>query len=753
MLVSRLLTVAALVAAAMGSAEAVQPGPRLYFEKNQGQADVRVAYLARTPTMTALLTQDGPHFVTYASTGEANRVRMTFTNADKSAWFESLDPRPGRMGYFIGSDSSKWIRGVPTFGRVTLHNLYQGVDLVYYDSGGSLAYDLLVQPDADVSQIRMTLEGHRGVRIDSDGNLHVAVPGGVLQQSEPRVFAVARDGEKRRIDGAWANLEDGTIGFRVWGARSSESVIIDPTLSFSTYLGGTHNDWFRDMAVSPTGEAYLVGLTFSTTFPVADPFPTTPGAFQSGNFADVFVVKMNSSGELIYGAIVGGLAGGGVDDPVGVGVDAAGNVIVAGNTNDSDFPTTPGAFDPDSGLSRVFVFKLNASGSALEYSTVFGGDSSVAGAVATDAAGNAYVAGATGSSSTFPTTPGSFGSPNGEIFVTKLNPSGSSLVYSGRYCEICAVQHRDLKVNASGRAYLVGLTFQDIPVTPDALKGTRNFNNQFEGFLTEISADGSSIPYSTFIGGAGHDYVTGLALDSNGSVHMVGVTYSDDFPTTPSALKQDFEPSLSDPTDFFYLRLNGETHALEASTYLGGTAEEGEPDVAVNASGRISLAGSTRSTDFPLTQDALQPSNPGDLSPVLVKLSENAGTLLYSSYLGSDSDEHNIRVAADDGNGIYVAGYTNSVNFPATPGAFQTNSGGSDDTFLVRFEDQDEPIETPGDVNGDGKVDITDIQAITQALNTPATQGDPRDINGDGRITVLDARQCVLLCTNPRCAP
>jgi hypothetical protein len=438
------------------------------------------------------------------------------------------------------------------------------------------------------------------------------------------------------------------------------------------------------MTVSTAGDAFLVGQTFSTVLSIPRPFPTTSGAFQAGNFADVFVVKMDASGQLIYGAIVGGPSGAGDDNPVGIALDLAGNAIVAGNTNDPDFPTTPGVFDRSFELGKFFIFKLNAFGSDLLYSTLLGSNSFV-NAVTADAVGNAYVTGTTGPA--YPTTPGSFGSPDGQVFVTKLNPTGTSLVYSGRFCD-CLPQTLDLEVGPSGKLYMAGLTDRQIPTTPDALKATRAGEMFFDGYLVEISPDGSSIPYSTLVGGSGIDFVSGLAVDGLGRIHLSGPTQGG-IPTTPGAFSETINSTNPGTQDAFYLRLNGQTHAVEVGTYLGGSDHEDDLDVAVSKSGQVYLAGRTQSSDFPLSPGALQPIKPGGINAVFVQLNNHANTLLYSTYLGGDGMEDNVHIATDGAGGVYVAGTTDSVNFPATPNAFQLDSAGANDVFLVRFDDQD----------------------------------------------------------------
>ena len=281
------------------------------------------------------------------------------------------------------------------------------------------------------------------------------------------------------------------------------------------------------------GNAYVVGMTQSPDF------PTRPGSFRrtgaGGNFGDVFVSKLNPAGTaLVYSTYLGGTA---VQRGSRIAVDTGGNVFVMGSTSSADFPTTAGAFDTTgNGAFDVFVTRLNAAGSALIYSTFLGGSGfDSGGGLAIDAAGNAYVSGGTGSTN-FPTTPGAFDTlPDGSsVFVTKVNPAGSALVYSTVIDGTGSEGANAVALDAAGNAWLTGITGSaDFPVSPDAFDPS--FNGVADAFVSELSADGSTLLYSTYLGGTQSEGGNDLAVDSSGDVYVAGHTYSMNFPTTQGA--------------------------------------------------------------------------------------------------------------------------------------------------------------------------------------------------------------------------
>jgi Beta-propeller repeat len=367
-------------------------------------------------------------------------------------------------------------------------------------------------------------------------------------------------------------------------------------LVYSTYLGGSGYDGANGIAVDASGNAYLTGQTWSPDF------PTTVGAFQTtyGGGGDAFISKLNAAGsDLAYSTYLGG---GDADAGSGIAIDASGKAYVTGATSSSNFPTTPGAFQTTyGGNGDAFVTKLNATGSALPYSTYLGGSGGDgASGIAVDPWGRAYVTGGAGAG--FPTTPGAFQTPGGGGFVTKLNPTGSALVYS-----TSSIGGFAIALDGAGNAYLTGGTWSsNFPTTPGAFQTTQQ--GEEDAFVSKLDASGSALLYSTRLDGTMDSEGSGIGVDASGNAYVTGVTISADFPTTPGAFQTTFiwytggECGFSLCWHAFVTKLNAAGSGLLYSTYLEGSYWDSGKGLTVDASGSAYVTGSTGSPDFPVTQ-------------------------------------------------------------------------------------------------------------------------------------------------------
>ncbi len=439
---------------------------------------------------------------------------MQLVHANPSARVSGLEPQAGRSNYFIGNDPQKWRKNVPTYARVAYEGVYPGVDLVYYgNQSGRLEYDFKVAPGADASAISLSFAGAQKMRIDgATGDLLLQVGTGELRFHQPVVYQPANDDRRAGADDSGRQLVAARyvlrghhgVAFHLADYDRSRPLVIDPALGYSTYLGGSAADNAYGVAVDSSGSAYITGMTQSTNFPV------TKGAFQTSNKGKTvaFVTKLSVNGSaLLYSTYLGGS---GTDFAFGIAVDAAGSAYVAGTTGSSDFPITAGAFQTKcggnvgncKGVPDAFVTKLDATGSALSYSTYLGGSGDDRGfAMALDPNGNVYVTGRTGSTD-FPSTSGAFqttlkGATN--VFVTALNATGSALVYSTYLGGTGNDQANAMALDSSGYAYVAGSTTStNFPTTAGAfqtsLPGTIN------AFVTRVNPAGNGLQYSTYLG-------------------------------------------------------------------------------------------------------------------------------------------------------------------------------------------------------------------------------------------------------------
>jgi hypothetical protein len=676
----------------------------LSFELNKGQTDPEVKFLSRgngrtlflTPSEAVLVLQPPrPEGVQRRGVFKTQRdslrpektshpavVRMRFVRANSNPKLTAFDPQPGRSNYFIGSDPKKWRTNVLHYGRVKYEGLYPGVDLVLYGNNRQLEYDLVLAPGVDPGKVELSFEGAKRLHVKKNGDLVLDTGYGRIVQQLPVVYQEMKGGRKK-LEGAYVLRANSHVGFRVAAHDRSKFLIIDPTLVYSTYLGGAHVDYANSIAVDDYGNAYVIGTTTSTDFPTAAALQAVHAGGRS--MFDAFVSKLNASGsELVYSTYLGGK---GDDNGGGIAVDDSGYAYVSGVTDSTDFPTTVGAIQTtNAGYGDAFVSKLDASGSALVYSTYLGGSSNDgAGLIAVDRSRSVYVAGGT-SSKDFPTTAGVLQAHlNGDgtmadAFVSKLDASGSALVYS-TYLGGSGSDWADaITVDSFGKAYVTGTTFStDFPTTVGAIQTAYAGNG--DGFVSKLNASGSALIYSTYLGGADADYAYGIAVGDFGNAYVAGVTQSTDFPTV-APLQGTHGGGIEDA---FVSKLNVKGSALIYSTYLGGTDWDDAFAIAVDNSGNAYVTGQTASTDFPTTRNALQLTNAGGADVFISKISVSGSALLYSTYLGGEEgDDWGGGIALDCARNVYVAG-SGASDFPTSTGAFQVTNAGLEDAFALKL--------------------------------------------------------------------
>ena len=681
----------------------------LTFEANRGQTDPQVKFLARgsgytlflTPTeaVLALTTRGTAAVVPTAAapkveqTGKVQHftLRMQLVGTNRRAPVEGRDELPGKAHYFLGSDPAKWRAHVPTFARVHYTNIYPGIDLTFYGNQRQLEYDFIIGPGAQPTPIALRFEGADQLHIDTKGNLVLSIGGAEIRQRGPSCYQEV-DGRRRPISCGYAPRSNREVGFQVAPYEPTRPLIIDPVLVYSTYLGGFGADGGFAVAVDATGSAYVTGETPSSNF------PTTTGAFDTtvNGGSDAFVTKLDPSGSaLIYSTYLGG---GALDRGLGIALDTVGNAHVTGLTFSTSFPTTPGAVDTTLGGNfDAFVTKLDATGATLVYSTYLGGSGDDAGfGIAVDAAHNAHITGLTRSAD-LPTTAGAFDTTFSgfeDAFVMKLNPTGSAPPVYSTYLGGSSGQNRGhaIAVDVAGSAYVTGMTSSTaFPTTPGAFDPTHN-GGFLDAFVTKLDASGSTLVYSTYLGGGGSDEGKGIDVSAAGEAYVTGVADSTNFPTTPAA----FDTTFNGAGDAFVTKLSPSGSApLVYSTYFGGTAFEEGLGLAVDGNGNPYITGRTNSTDLPTTPAAFDTTFNGNFDSFVTQFDSLASaTLLYSTYLGGSGAEIGRGITVDPNGNAYVTGDTLSTDFPTTPGAFDTTFTGTIDAFVAKIGEIVEPPAT-----------------------------------------------------------
>ena len=462
----------------------------LRFEQNRGQAPGRYQYVARGPNYRLSIDRDGNELNwVNPQTKTAATIRTRFAGTNPRASVQGMDLLAARTNYFFGSQAADWRTDIANYSKVRIAGIYRGMDLVFHGNSGQVEYDFVVAPGADPRAIQFRIDGAKRIAIDTSGALVLSTQAGEIRWNAPSIYQ--EDGT--RIEGRFELASRGRVRFRIASYDRSRALVIDPTLGYASYFGGSGNDWARAIAADNAGNIYIAGISSSPALHVtAGAAQTTYGGESIDNVTgDGFVAKFNSSGALLWSTFLGGNA----DDAVfGLAVDGAGNAYVTGFTNSPDFPVTQGVLQGKFGgfggnycnrFGDAFVAKINPAGTQLLYSTFLGGSLDDAGAAITiDSSGNAYVAGGT-LSKDFPVTTG----------VVQTSFAGFGLQADRPNCS-------------------------DSPAF-----------NTGDAFVAKVNPTATKLMWSTYLGGSADDAALAIAIDGSQNVYVAGATLSPDFPT------------------------------------------------------------------------------------------------------------------------------------------------------------------------------------------------------------------------------
>ncbi|HKX32943.1 MAG TPA: SBBP repeat-containing protein [Blastocatellia bacterium] len=674
----------------------------LRFEANAGQTDSQVKFLSHGSGYTLFLTSAEAVLALRNSRSKADAeskslIRMKFSGAVPVPQLEGAEALPGRSNYLIGNDPSKWRQNVASYEKVRYRNVYPGIDLIYYGNQRQLEYDFVVAAGADPNVIRLDFDGIRQIRVDDSGDLILNTDEAEVRQHKAVVYQEV-NGRRQEIASQYALAKNGEVSFKIGQYDRSLPLVIDPVLSYATYLGSGDNENAEGIAVDAAGNAYVTGETYSLDFPTKNPLQAENAGARSA-----FVTKLNPEGsDLVFSTYLGGDGGSSGTD---ITVDEEGNVYVIGSTSSTNFPTVNPLQPGLAGGGDLFVAKLKGDGSALIFSTYLGGSGSeYNGSLKVDREGDISMTGIT-TSTNFPTVnafqpvhadsipspciipiPFCIRFPYGgdeDAFVVKLKGDGSALVFSTYLGGSRGDDGQDLAIDRYGNIYVTGVTgsrnFPTVDPLQAANAGNDDSNSFYDAFVAKFNSNGALV-YSTYFGGGANDFGRAISLDEAGNIYLLGETRSFNFPTV-NPLKS----KLSGGADFYVAKLDQIGSAILYSTYLGGSNYEEARDLKVDAQGNVYLTGYTDSTDFPTVNAIQSVQSPGGhcqlFTPdsvytpsdiVVAKLDAWGASLVYSTYLGGNCFERGASIAIDRFGSVYVTGQTSSPNFPVTPGAFQT---------------------------------------------------------------------------------
>lgn len=677
---------AQIAAAATPDSKAVKTAklPLLFFA-NQGQLDASVKFAAKRGGLATWFTANSM-VVDLAEAGvtfsgdtsyRGTTLRYTFEGAS-TANVVGEQPNEARFNFLKGSDPSTWRTNVPTFGSVRYDSLYPGVDLLVRDASGVLEYDLVLAPGASLDQVRIRCEGAESLSIDSEGCLVAQTQWGELKQRFPQTWVTNADGTRTPIDSKFVLLGDDSYGFAAPDRDPSQGVVVDPGLSYSSFIGGSDNEHGCGVSVDQECALFIAGDTKSIDF------PTVTGSYDvtHNGDVDIFASKTNAvADKLVYSTFLGGTLG---DFGHGVIVDSNGFAYITGGTKSTDYPVTPGAFDPThNGQGDTFVTKLSVDGASLLYSTFVGGvgeEGSLGGqGIAVNGNGEVYVAGFSGSPD-YPVTVGAYGTTfQGvvDVSLTKLNATGTGLIYStfigGTDLDIA----NGIDVDATGAAYIGGWAISsNYPTTPGAFASVPNGNSN--GIISKISPDGSTLVYSTFTGGSS-EVVRGVAVEGN-ELFATGYTLSSVYPATVGA----YDTTPNGNGDAFVMRFNPTGTGVAYASYLGGIEVDVGNGIDTDVNGQAYVTGWTESLDYPVTAlTAYDSTYNGAQDAFCTRFLSNGSNIDYSSYVGGSGYDVGFAMNVHDVGAFYMAGGTFSGDFPTTVGAYDQTLNGLEDIFMV----------------------------------------------------------------------
>lgn len=745
----------------------------LQFEMNAGQADPQARYYTRgngytiyfAPTEVILAldvstnreslnkSHRDPNKLTTSHRTEIGLIHFKLEGAGAETEISPEAELPGKVNYFIGNEPAQWHANVPVFSRVRYQRAYPGVDVVFYGNQSQLEYDFVVAPQADPRVIKLKLEGVEQVEIDQSGDLVLRVRGSSTRLHKPVAYQTI-NGVRASVASSY-RLQGRQVTFELGNYDQSQPLVIDPVLSYSSFIGNAKSVRAYGVAVDSSDHAYIGGATLTVITNLI-----TSGAFQT-NFGgadsyggDVFVAKVNPSGTALdYMTYLGGNKG---DYVYCIAVDQQGNAYVAGLTDSGNFPTTTNSFQPkinsakpsSSYYHEAFITKLNTNGSALVYSSYLGGvyDEWIY-SVAVDDAGSAFICGVTHDTPAlkFPITnafDSVFSGSTYNGFAAKVNSNGTALVYCTYIGGSDETYAEKVAVDGIGCAYVTGFTTSGtgFPITTNTAFQKTFGGGGFDGFLVKISPDGKTNLYSTFVGGNDDDWTYGIALDASTNIYLAGGTWSTNFFTT-NAIQPLFNGGINRTNnDGLIMKLSPDGKVV-FSTYFGGANLDNISGLAVQTNGDLVVVGNTGSIDFAPYYN-YGSINSGGRDGFVAKLNSAGTVLMNFAYLGGTNYDSLQSLALDSKGNAYVVGFTASKDYPITgTNVVDSTFNGLTNAFITKIYFEPNQLGTRVTVSWQNSDAWSLLPATTLAAsNNWAGTGQFASVNSNGVTSLASTR-------------
>ena len=662
------------------------------FEQNVGQTSRQVRFLSRAGRYRVYLTQDSAVLDIAGKKGQGSVIRTTVLATNPVADIRGYDRQNWVTNYLVGSQSD-WKLSVPNYAKIKYSSVYPGIDLVYYGNKRQLEYDFTIAPEVDPSQIKLRVEGANKIFVSHEGALVLETAAGTVSWKRPVAYQGL--GDDRRLVLAYYHISGNTVTFELGSYDRGRALVIDPVLVYGTYLDGSNGyDLSTSLLVDPAGFAYILGSTSSTDF------PTTPGAYQrqivSSLGSQTFVTKLSQDGSsLVWSTIIGGSGQYNFALPNGFALDGSGNTYIVGATADVSYST----------ITNTFTYYP----------------------------------------STYPTTPGAYNTkhvPTQIYFLTKLNSSGSALVYSTFLASQPNLQGIAVALDAADDAYVTGIykvqnsQSAPFPCTPGAYQC--KYAGKDDAFVMKFNAQGTALDYATLVGGSQTDDAYSVIVNSRGEATISGPTYSTDYPITPNGMRQTDEGG-------FVTTLNSAGTGLIYSTVLNHVLQL---SVMRDSNGDYYIGGSA-GTALPVTANAYQKAFPGIGSGNhlgFLTVIDTSGNLVYSSYFGGNlgagapqffgGGYEYTSVQLVSPTAVTVTGYrANDPSFPVTDRTYEQDTC----DFLARFNPRASSGKTSLLYSGCTPINMTDNLYIEQFRGIPLFASGLLQLDSFGHLYALNA--------------
>ncbi len=727
----------------------------LAFTKNAGQWDDRILFRAENDGATMWFLNDGAYYqfermpstatLPDQSPGESDdseclMIKAAFIGVDETARVTGQDILGHYSNYFLGNDQSRWRTNVPSFETITYHDIYPGIDLKYYGNGYQMEYDFILAPDCHPSQIEIRYEGAISVSVNEAGDLEIETEWGTVVESAPYVYQLDGPAETE-LDCSYLLLSDNSFGFEINDEYNTNlPLVIDPVLTYSSYLGGSATQYVNDIALDDNGNVVVAGHTRSENFPVYDPIQGT----YAGEF-DLYITKINTeTGDILYSTYFGGS---GREDNPHLVLDANDNMYVVCTAYSIDLPTVNAFQSSLNGTCDAYVFKLSGNGDEILFATYYGGERvEYAADIDIDASLMVYVAGNTDSKSLPVQNPFQDDIAGGDLdgFVIKLNASGDALAYATYLGGKFRDDINGLAVTPGGEAYVAGSTYSDdFPVANPLFNSSICADGPTDAFVTKFSTAGNTLAFSTYLGGTEDEWLNDIDLDADGNVFALGCSESDDFPVLNAVQPERVPGGFSGGADMIIAAISSAGDELLFGTYFGGSDEDFGESIFVGPDGSVFVTGTTYSLDFPLESyvDGVLDGIAETCDALAVKLSSNGTEIAYSTYLGGSSSDMGKAVVGNETGDAFWTGYTISNDFPLV-NETQSSSPGYYDVFVSRIGESC-CLGVTGNIDDDDLEEVN-ILDITYAINWyfrggsgPTCLGEV-DADGDGLTNIED---------------